>query len=502
MNTPFTTASLYLDIISSLYGSAAKANLLPPTKLFSDLKTALKTLGPEGWRQGIDDEIFARALRLTKNARHLVADDQTAAQLVLYSLTHNLLPLNQVALLKKDCVAYGAQASQPAKEEPTQSVDRMLRIRPRASAPNFMGADPSSQGVTETAKPKQRSRYLFPLRQSQRTPRQLQSHIAQIVNALFRRARLPQATDPYQTVEALWAYAALRAGIPASALVAHLGHVPLGLPVLRLSGVRSQVSGADPSWTEHRSACAVSAPQGTNSRASDLDSSLLTLDSSKEYFSQVGKIFLENEPRWYAMQLRPGVRFTDLTRRIELLRTTSPLTLNSSPLAEGLELFYPSEEISRLIGKKIVTRQRPFIHSVVFFRAKLTDIGRLFSKIGDLAWCYRQSARPGAPYADISDRQFQLFQQTIARFTPDYEVAATGDLALRAGDRVEILGGLFQGQQAIVESRLPSRPKDSAEAKTENAVPASPGVIYRLNIVGDNGIDWRISVDPRLLKTT
>ncbi|MDE6695508.1 MAG: hypothetical protein K2K25_01375, partial [Muribaculaceae bacterium] len=176
---------------------------------------------------------------------------------------------------------------------------------------------------------------------------------------------------------------------------------------------------------------------------------------------------------------RPGVRFTQVCRRIQLLSTSA------TPPSGGwgaIELFYPSEEITRAIGKKIVTRQRPFIHSVVFFRAKLTDIGRLFARIGDLAWCYRQSARPGAPYAHISDTQFHLFQQTIARFTPDYEVAPTGELELNQGDRVEILGGLFTGHEATFDKA----------AKTEE------GIVYRLNIIGDNGFDWRIAIDSRL----
>lgn len=467
MNTPFSTASLYLDIISSLYGSAVKANLLPPTNLFSQLKADLKALGPEGWKQGIDDEIFARALRLTKNARNLIADDATAAQLVIFSLTHNLLPLTEVALLKKSPVVSHHSSDKSDKSDLSDSSD-----------PSEANNNPSL---------KLRQRYLFPLCQSQRTPKQLKAHISAIVNALFRRARLPQATDPSQTVVALWAYAALRAGIPASQLLRHLGHIPLGLPVLKLSGVRCQVS------------------------EDSLDSSLLVLDSSKEYFSQVGKIFLENPPRWYAMSLRPGVRFTQVCRRIELLGDLLP----------DIQLFYPSEEISRAIGKKIVTRQRPFIHSVVFFRAKLTDIGRLFSKIGDLAWCYRQSARPGAPYADISERQFQLFQQTIARFTPDYEVAASGDLDLHEGDRVEILGGLFQGHSATILSHAKPQRGISADGGEESSRSRSllseaesgvdketlassrevSGVIYRLSIIGDNGIDWRITVDPRILKT-
>ncbi|MDE5998319.1 MAG: hypothetical protein K2G77_08945 [Muribaculaceae bacterium] len=460
---PFATASLYLDIISSLYGSAVKANLLPPTKLFSQLKADLKALGPEGWKQGIDDEIFDRALRLTKNASHLIADDAIAASLVIWSLTHSLQPLTEIALLKRD------NLNAENGKRKTEDSDNSSFIVHRSSL--------------------KKSRYVFPLRQSQRTPKQLQAHISKIVNALFRRARLPQATDPYQTVEALWAYAALRTGIPASTIVSYLGHAPLGLTVLRLSHAKAQ-----------RKMYADGGEESSHSR------SLLPEDEhtqEEENFAplrEVGKIFLENPPRWYAMSLRPGVRFTQVCRRLELLLKTQDSRLKT--LAD-VQLFYPSEEIARAIGKKIVVRERPFIHSVVFFRAKLTDIGRLFSKIGDLAWCYRQSARPGAPYADISESQFRLFQQTIARFTPDYEVAPIGELELNEGDRVEILGGLFAGQEAIMERRLPSRPTQSGKVSASEDLSLKPEdshTVYRLNVIGDNGIEWRINIDSRLLK--
>ena len=450
LGTPFSTVSLYLDIISSLYGSAVKAGRLPKTDLFSKLKTSLKALGHDGWTKGIDDEIFQRALRLTKNAGRLISDDAIAADLVIWSLTHDLTPLTDVALLKRDDLF----AENGKQKTETDSAEQTIISRQCTNA---------------------RRKYIFDLRQSERTPRQLQKHIAKIVNALFRRARLPQATDPFQTVEALWAYAALRAGIPASQLVSCLGHVPLGLPVLKLSVVKIP-----------------------DSRLQTPDSGLRQPASGD--LTAVGKIFLENPPRWYVMSLRPGVRFTQVCRRIQFVSTSDA----------PLELFYPCEEIARAVGKKIVTRQRPFIHSAVFFRARLTDIGRLFSKIGDLAWCYRQSARPGAPYADISERQFQLFQQTIARFTPDYEVASSGELELKKNDRVQIVGGLFTGHEATIEeSRVKgeeSRGKgqgtgiassESGKRKEENA--DASGVVYRLNIVGDNGIEWRIHVDSRLL---
>ena len=454
MRNPFSTASLYLDIISSLYGSAVKAGLLPPSKLFSQLKVSLKAIGPQGWKSGIDDEIFERALRLTKNISHLLADDATAAAMVVWSLTHSLQPLADVALLKREDLESNANP----QSENDESFAPL-----RATIISLLCANT-------------RRNYIFDLRQSQRTPKQLQAHISKIVNDLFRRARLPQATDPYQTVEALWAYAALRIGIPASTLISHLGHVPLGLPVLKLSVVRCPLSEQN------------TAPPASILRAQ-------RADTVKEYFSQVGKIFLDNPPQWYAMSLRPGVRFTQVCRRLELLGDRVPQP----------QLFYPCEEIARAIGKKIVTRQRPVIHSVVFFRAKLTDIGRLFARIGDLAWCYRQSARPGAPYAHISDAQFRLFQQTIAQFTPDYEVASAGELKLTEGDRIRILGGLFSGQEATIkELRVKSQESSNTAANATDTArsantSAPPSVVYRLNIIGDNGIEWRITADPRLL---
>ena len=488
MNTPFATFSLYLDIISSLYGSAVKTGILPSTKIFSQIKASLKALGSDGWKSGINDEIFARALRLTKNAVHLISDDAIAASLVIWSLTHGLMPFTDIAQLKKS--DFKEQIGDlPIASKPSDSQEQALIL------------------WLLTINPSQRMQYMFPLRQSSRTPKQLSNHISKIVNDLFRRARLPQATDPFQTVEALWAYAALRAGIPASQLVSYLGHVPLGLPILRLC--KSSVFSLQSSENEKNTA---QAPH-TEPTAPILRAPLADTSYFKENFANLGKIFLENPPLWYAMSLRPGVRFTQVCRRLELLLKSQDSRLKT---LSDIQLFYPCEEIARAVGKKIVTRQRPFIPSVVFFRAKLTDIGPLFSKIGDLAWCYRQSSAPGAPYASISQKQFDLFQRTIASFTPDFEVAPSGELELRPNDRVRIIGGLFSGHEATFEglkvkgqeprvkdqeSRVKSEEpgyiaSQNANSKTESH--NTPGVVYRLNIIGDNGIEWRINVDPRL----
>ena len=476
LGLPFSSATLYLDIISALYGSAVKAGLLPPTETFTLLRAELKALGPEGWKSGINGEIFARALRLTKNAHRLLLDDSIAADLILLSLTNSLQPIEQLALLKRDDISALFNTTDSNKE----SLASPSPLRPLRDTPELHKI--ASRHLNGNA----RRKYIFPLNQSERTPAQLKKHIFKITNALFRRTRLPQATDPNRTVEALWAYAALRAGVPASTIVAHLGHAPLGLPVLKLCNI------------------------STLREAPILRSRYCEADT----FRSIGSVFLDNPPLWYAMSLRPGVRFTQVCRRIQLLSKphTAASAANTQYCAadtslSSIELFYPCEEIARAIGKKIVIKQRPFIHSVVFFRAKLTDIGPLFARIGDLAWCYRQSARPGAPYAEITQRQFQLFQQTIAHFTPDYEVAPTGELELKKDDRIQIVGGLFAGHEATFEGIVNGKavsnrlePTNSNPSLKDTPQNADAPTVYRLNIIGDNGIEWRIHVDSRLAK--
>ncbi|MBD5261946.1 MAG: hypothetical protein HDS38_07450 [Bacteroides sp.] len=481
LGLPFSSATLYLDIISALYGSAVKAGLLPPTETFTLLRAELKALGPEGWKSGINGEIFSRALRLTKNAHRLLLDDSIAADLILLSLTNSLQPIEQLALLKRDDISALSKTTDSNKE----SLASPPPLRPLRDTHELHKI--ASRHLNGNA----RRKYIFPLNQSERTPAQLKKHIFKITNALFRRTRLPQATDPNRTVEALWAYAALRAGVPASTIVAHLGHAPLGLPVLKLCNISTL-----------REAPIL------RSRYCEADTAKPTLRSrycEADTFRAIGSVFLDNPPAWYAMSLRPGVRFTQVCRRIQLLskpntaqrahtEPSAPIlraSLTDTPFS-SLQLFYPCEEIARAIGKKIVIKQRPFIHSVVFFKAKLTDIGPLFACIGDLAWCYKETARPGAPYAHISQQQFELFQRTIARFTPDYEVAPTGELQLKKNDRVEIVGGLFAGHEATFEGLEAPRPPEGGRGAS---------TVYRLNIIGDNGIEWRVSLDSRIVKS-
>lgn len=404
--TPLKTSLLYLDIISSLFGSAVKAGRCAPTKAFSQVKAVLKTSGESLWNKGINDEIFSRALLLTKSAPQLEGDVAVVADMLLYSLISGCTPIMETAMLTRSDIS-----------DANQEVQAIASRRLQGS----------------------RRQYIFPLQQSEKTRRQVSLRVQQLFTDHFRSRRLPIADNVGDTIESLWAYAALRCGASASEVVGILGHTPAGVPLLSL---------ASP------------AVVGQSLRAS--------------ISSQVASAFLVNPLGWYAMNMRPGVKYNTLDGRIKAEQSSLP----------PLTLFYPCEEIAKVIKKKVVLRSRPFISSVVFFRTRPTDIVRIFSRIGDLAWCYTTTGRPGAPYACIARQQFERFQQTIAHFTSDYEVADSGALSLRENDRVKVVGGLFSGK----------------EGEFKNVAKEEDNVVYRIQFVGDNGIDWRVSVDPRLIE--
>lgn len=280
-----------------------------------------------------------------------------------------------------------------------------------------------------------RRKFIFPLDQSHLTPRQLEKRVAQMVADLLGNRNIAVVGSVQDTVRSYWAYAALRCGATAAEVAAALGRRPAGMPILGLCTATEAVS---------------------EKRLDDLARS-------------VGELFVANPVNWYAMRLRPGVKFSSLERRF----------VDLAGAVATPELFYPCDEIAKRVRKKLVYEQKPVLPDIVFFKSRLTDILPLFAKIGDIAWCYKHDGS----YASISKGAMELFQRTIGKFTPDYEVGPEGSLELRQGDRIVVLGGPFAGR----DGELLNEPADA------------PNVIYRIRLFGGlNDIEWRVN-DPRLI---
>lgn len=196
----------------------------------------------------------------------------------------------------------------------------------------------------------------------------------------------------------------------------------------------------------------------------------------KNVFKTVADAAKGDTRQWFAMRLKPGIRFDNLLERFSKLHG----------LAKMPELFYPSEEIAVRTGKKITWKGRPIIKDIVFFRYKITEIYSLFHYLYDLAWCYRNPGPGANKYTVIPDRSMEEFKKAIGILGPGYEIAPTGELELNPGDEVVIISGDFADRHAKV-------------LKEQSNTLDEYNKVYRLLLLDSNG-RWEVGIDARLLK--
>lgn len=195
--------------------------------------------------------------------------------------------------------------------------------------------------------------------------------------------------------------------------------------------------------------------------------------------NHLSKIIIDNiygeEVQWYAMRLRPGVSYEDLLLRFRLLQKEVKMP----------ELFYPLEEIARRIGRKVMVKGKPVIRDVVFFRKRQSEIYPMFTKLYDLAWCYRRGGMKSGNYASIPAGAMQEFKNAIGLLTPDFDVTPTGQVPLKPGDEVVII----DPQYLNLHGRILKVPKVKEEGS----------LIYRVRLTEGLG-RWEIALDARLIK--
>ena len=224
---------------------------------------------------------------------------------------------------------------------------------------------------------------------------------------------------------------------------------------------------------------------------------------------RVASSISSNPLHWHVMKLRPHRTFEEVRSR-----------LHSSQF-KHIDYFYPQDEISRRIGKRLEFKQKPVLPYVLFFRSKDTDIAPMFKHIGDLAWCYRNN--PRGAFAVIPKQEMERFQRTIGSFTPDFEVEPLGATPLGIGRRVRVTGGPMAGYEGEIydvaepptstsanptstsadsqSGSVDSSSSASTNSSPESAEVGSPTVkLFRLHVMADNGIEWKMTIDARQLE--
>lgn len=285
-------------------------------------------------------------------------------------------------------------------------------------------------------------KYVFALNQISMTPKQFEKFLNEKMTEYFKLVDLPLYGSVEETIKSFWIYSAIRQGELIGEVMDVVREIPVGMIGLGLCRP-------------------------------------ISIDNKKknEIIKRVGEIFLHNSEEWFAMKLRPNVKYQQLEARFASL-----------PHLKRPELFYPCEEITRKIGKRLIWMERPFIKDVVFFKARITEINSLFSQLFDLAWCYRNKNENNGNYAVIPGRSMELFQETIGKFTPEYEVAPSGELELKEGEKVVIISGDYKGNEGIIEGIIDD----------DSGSEFSP--VYRIIFPDSSGFEWRVPVRPSQIK--
>lgn len=296
-------------------------------------------------------------------------------------------------------------------------------------------------------------KYIFPLGQSEKTDRQLDKFIETIVADFFSRNNISLTDNGLQdTVNDLFVTAALQCGYAPKQITELLSPDIPANPILHWRQASAEKAGKD------------------------------------EIREGVSTLLLNNPSHWYALRIRKGVKYEAVEEKIGKYAGR-----NGKPT-----LYYPCAEIAKRTGRKIELKERPLLPDIVFVRTHMSEITALVQAASDLVWCYTTSGRPGSPYAVISDRSMDFFQRAIGIFSKDTEIGPIGTLLPRPGEQVLIIGGDFAGHRAEVEkvvsfsSKYP-RNTDISGRETNTA-------ICRLCIHNDNGIEWRLNMDSRLLQ--
>lgn len=397
------TALHYLDIVSALCSHAVRDGFtaIEASENFRRVKKTVKRFAPQLWRSAVSDEEFTRFTNFTKHSVSRPEDgDALFKDILLFSLINKGMNISEVAKLKV--------SNLPDYDDES-----------RAIAGKYLDS---------------RRRYVFPLLQSGRTARQLESYLRGELLEILQSHNIAMTGSIENTLRTYWSYAALKSGMCGSGVLGAVGSVPPGLPVLAICTDGASLR-----------------DENRNDRA-------------------VSKLFLTNPVGWYAMHLRAGVKFDMLSARISGLHGRLPVP----------EIYYPVHVVRR--------KTVPVLPGIVFFRSRMTDIQPIFSEIGDIAWCYRTMGGGRNSYSQISSSDMDRFKMAIGQFTDETEIFPAGTIKPEKNDRVEILGGLFAGYQARFDSAL-----------NEGPVSGGGRVIYRLMLSADNGIEWSVKLDPRLV---
>lgn len=406
--TPKTISNNVLKKIATLYNKAVEVGLAKHTDVFRLFQNRLNDVAFPELNVAIDSKAFSKLQEIIRTDVHSNPRRQLAKDVLLFSIYMGGLSFEEIAGFKKD---------------------------------DYKGdTAPVLEIIKRYSKPK--NKYLFPLKQSRYTPKQINRVIEFLFLEALGTSGLKLSSNPTDTSVDIWTLTAMGCGIPASDIAACIA------PNNRRKAITAFVSPSE-----------------------------ITEDKISEIRTYVVTTLTNNPLRWYAMHLRRHVDYTMLTSRMK----------ERGIMPDGI--YYPMEEILHKVGRKKVFETRPVISWLLFFRERVTRLNHLYNEIGDLAWGYRCTNDVKSPYAVISNEEIRRYQTALGTLTPDTSILPDEAVKFNEGDHLVILGGAMDGRHAVFVSEK-HLPKNSDGNK----------IIFRVLLGGGKNANWIVDWDPRLVR--
>lgn len=252
-------------------------------------------------------------------------------------------------------------------------------------------------------------KYLFKLEQKQVRPAQIFKRITEdLITVMTATGMKSLQGTVREEITALWVYFALKCGVDICEIRAIIPAVPYEYHALSL----------------------ITKPEISEERL-------------HEVICKVADAINDNTPRWFVMKLRKGV---DIEKVKDSIEKELPGRLAT------MELFYPTHITYRDKGDKKVKIETPCVPDLLFFQTQYNKIRSLFAKIGDIAWCMKESNTTDARYSVISQEEMANFQQCVGKFTDDIRIKLVdASRGLGKGRMVRITGGMMKGYKGKIE---------------------------------------------------
>lgn len=268
------------------------------------------------------------------------------------------------------------------------------------------------EDIVETMRKSSRKKYVFGLEQGKKRETQISR---ELLHDLWSTANLLGFDFgncfSRESITSIWIAAAMKAGIPIAEICGLVKQIPTEYSYLK-----------------------------TVSRVS------LTANRKRTVLQKVADSINDNTRQWFIMKLRSGKTPDDIKEAI---------AENFAEMVSDTIFYHPTHQVVRYDKKnKKIREEVPYLPGILFFKTRRDKVGALFSRIGDLAWCYKMSNTPDSPYCTIPIGEMKKFQKYIGQFTPDIKMELVSrDDALALGTTVRINGGgMMEGRIGIIQS--------------------------------------------------